>query len=751
MSTKSRLALIAVMAALTTLLTSPLATANTFESGCASETAGGFSVTTEPTLTDNAGVSFSTSMVFSNSNPATLELSAATFGGITATQSGNQLNFSGTPIAGSYSVSIRAATNCAYYYTRTFTFVDPASVATCASDTQGGFSIQTEPTLTGSGGSSFSTSMVFSNSNPRTIALSAATFGGVTATQSGNQLNFSGTPTAGSYTVTIRAVTSCALTYTRTFVFSAPLTVGKPTLGGTLTSGATLTCDATTFSVTPSRIRIYFTSAGVEIPDDAGALVTPIDVAGSPGTARLVVSEAYDGATIGCTVAATSGSQTATASDSWGVLNIPLTVGAPQIAGALELGKEITCSSTTFSRTPSQLRIYFTKDGTEISDDAGDLVTSINTANSAGTAKLTLTSSYYDARIGCTLYAKAGIREATTTAAFGIFYSPSEFHFVLQFSEDEMRNGDPNNFTDTDKQKQVADGFVGGRFVLGGNNIDHFDYSIIPNTGTEPTNTKDPAERSVTKSPVNKDRVELQLPATEPGEYYIVARGNSTRPGLQFLPVTVDKPVISVTDAKIRTGEAGATALGGDGKYLTPTVAQVLENLAQGKDPLAPVVSPESGELTKTLLAQRQEAEAALIVTGAFTGTQTQVTPEAALKAITRDTDVAVQTKTLYQAFRKTFPKGIKIQFKALSASLTPTSIKSLQRLATLPIKQITITGYVQKSANTANDKSLSLARAKSVAAVLTRAKLKSSIITVRAGGVGGRSVSNRSVIINMK
>ena len=751
MTHRFRSAAVAVAALLISLIVSPIAAANTFELGCASDTSGGFSISTEPTLTANAGAPFTTRMVFTNSNPTPLELSVATFGGVTATQNGNQLDFSGTPTAGSFTVSIRAATNCASYFSRTFTFVNPSDAATCASDTQGGFSITTEPVRTGTGGVAFSTSMVFTNSNPRNLALSAAAFGGITATQSGNQLNFSGTPTAGSFTVSIRAVTSCASTFTRTFVFGTPLTVGKPTLGGSFTAGGTVTCAATTFSSTPGRIRIYFTSAGVEIPDDAGALVNPIDVSINPGTATLVISESYDGATIGCTVAATAGSQTATASDSWGVLNLPLTIGNPTIAGTLALGNEITCSSSTFSRTPSQIRITFTKDGVEIPDDAGDLVTPVNTTNSSGTAKMTLTSNYYDGRLGCTLYAKAGIREATTNANWGIFYSPSEFHFVLQFSEDEMRSGDPTNFTDTAKQKQAQDGFIGGHFVIGGNNVDHFEYSIVPNTGTEPTSTKDSAERVVTKTPVNKDRVELQIPATGPGEYFIVARGNTERPGLQFLPVKIDKPVVSVTDAKTQTGEAGAAALNGPGQYLTPAIAQLLENLAQGKDPLAPITAPDGLGTVKPLLVQQQEAETAAIATGAFTGTQTEVTPEAAVKAITRDTDVAVQTKTLYQAFRKSFPTGIKIQFKALSSDLTAQSVKNLQKLAKLPIKQITITGYVQQSATQANDKSLSLARAKSVSSALVKAKLRPSIITVRAGGVGGKSVSNRSVIINMK
>lgn len=745
-----RSALLAAAIAVSLLVT-PTASANTFEVGCASETSGGWSVTSEPTLTGSTGSAFSTSMVFTNSNPATLELSADPFGGITATQSGNQLNFSGTPTAGSFTVSIRAATSCAYYYTRTFTFSAPADVPTCTNSTSGGFVVTTEPIRTGTGGVAFSTSMVFTNSNPVALTLSAAAFGGVTATQSGNRLDFSGTPTAGSYTVNIRAATSCALTYSRTFTFGEPLTVGKPTLAGTLTAGATLTCKATTFSSTPGRIRIYFTSAGVEIPDDAGALVTSVDVLSNPGTASMVVTEQYDGAAIGCTVAATAGAQTATASDSYGVLNIPLTVGAPTLAGTLNVGNEITCSSSTFSRTPTQLRIYFTKDGIEIPDDAGDAINPVNSSNSSGTARMTLSSAYYDGRIGCTVYAKAGIRENTATAAWGVFYSPSEFHFVLQFSEDEMRDGNAGNFTDADKQKQYADGFVGGHFVLGGNNIDHFQYTIVPNTGTEPTSTKDPSEQAVTKTPVSKDRVELQLPATSPGEYFIVARGTAERPGLQFLPIKIDKPVVSVADAKLQTGDSGATSLNGDGKYLPPAVTQLLENLAQGKEPLAPIANPDGIGTVTPLLVQQQQATAAAIATGPFTGTLTQVTAEVALKAITKDSDVAVQTKTLYQAFRKTFPQGIRIQFNAMSSTLTPASVRNLRKLATLPIKQIRITGYVQKSADKANDTSLSLARAKSVSTALVQAKLKPSIISVRAGGVGGKSISNRSVIINMK
>ena len=118
-----------------------------------------------------------------------------------------------------------------------------------------------------------------------------------------------------------------------------------------------------------------------------------------------------------------------------------------------------------------------------------------------------------------------------------------------------------------------------------------------------------------------------------------------------------------------------------------------------------------------------------------------------ALKA-TPNSDVIATTTALRTAFRKAFPKGLKIQFAALSAKLTPASVTAIRKLATLKMNAVRVTGYVQKTAVTANDQSLSRARAVAVASVLRGAGVKQSIIKTIAGGVGGKSKGNRSAIV---
>jgi outer membrane protein OmpA-like peptidoglycan-associated protein len=68
--------------------------------------------------------------------------------------------------------------------------------------------------------------------------------------------------------------------------------------------------------------------------------------------------------------------------------------------------------------------------------------------------------------------------------------------------------------------------------------------------------------------------------------------------------------------------------------------------------------------------------------------------------------------------------------------------------LATIPFTKVTITGYVQRSKNSKNDKSLSKSRAEAVAKVLTKAGIKKKLITTIAGGVGGKSKKSRSAVL---
>ncbi|MFM1797611.1 MAG: hypothetical protein RL733_1392, partial [Actinomycetota bacterium] len=123
-------------------------------------------------------------------------------------------------------------------------------------------------------------------------------------------------------------------------------------------------------------------------------------------------------------------------------------------------------------------------------------------------------------------------------------------------------------------------------------------------------------------------------------------------------------------------------------------------------------------------------------------------TEEKLVNALPKGNDVVIKTKTLIKKFTKLFPKGVKIAFATLSSSLTKGSIAQLKKLATIPFKKITVTGYVQKSKNRKNDKSLSKSRADAVAKVLIKAGIKKKLIATIAGGVGGKSKKSRSAVI---
>lgn len=138
------------------------------------------------------------------------------------------------------------------------------------------------------------------------------------------------------------------------------------------------------------------------------------------------------------------------------------------------------------------------------------------------------------------------------------------------------------------------------------------------------------------------------------------------------------------------------------------------------------------------------------VVTEMKTAVITQLTKaeEKLVNALPKGNDVVIKTKALIKKFTKLFPKGVKIAFATLSSSLTKSSITQLKKLATIPFKKITVTGYVQKSKNKKNDKSLSKSRADAVAKVLIKAGIKKKLITTIAGGVGGKSKKSRSAVI---
>ena len=138
------------------------------------------------------------------------------------------------------------------------------------------------------------------------------------------------------------------------------------------------------------------------------------------------------------------------------------------------------------------------------------------------------------------------------------------------------------------------------------------------------------------------------------------------------------------------------------------------------------------------------------IVTEVKTAVVTQLTKaeEKLVNALPKANDVVIKTKALVKKFTKLFPKGVKIAFSALSSTLTKGSVAQIKKLATIPFKKITITGYVQKSKSKKNDKSLSKSRAEAVAKILTKAGIKKKLITTIAGGVAGKSKKSRSAVL---
>ena len=161
-------------------------------------------------------------------------------------------------------------------------------------------------------------------------------------------------------------------------------------------------------------------------------------------------------------------------------------------------------------------------------------------------------------------------------------------------------------------------------------------------------------------------------------------------------------------------------------------VPKVSTNEAVKVPEIKPVNSPVSvaAEIKQVVVTQLSKAEEKLV------------------NALPISNDVVVKTKSLVKKFSKLFPKGIKIAFSTLSSTLTKGSITQLKKLATIPFKKITVTGYVQKSKSKKNDKSLSQSRADSVAKVLTKAGIKKKLITTIAGGVGGKGKKNRSAVL---
>ena len=231
-----------------------------------------------------------------------------------------------------------------------------------------------------------------------------------------------------------------------------------------------------------------------------------------------------------------------------GFVEPTLTVGDPVKGGEFADGRTITCRSSTFSVTPSRIRIYFTKNGVEIPDDAGTNVTSVDVPSAPGAASLVLTEDLLDSTIGCTVYAKSGATEKTATTSWGVLVAEPKITRAVEIFEDALRNGGAEIFTNPAVAGQVADGFVGGKFTITGKSLTSFTFTLVKSTGKAPIQTPTTAERAINVVARTGTQATLQLPeVTSLGTYYIIARTASKTVNI---PVNIAKPILTIANAK---------------------------------------------------------------------------------------------------------------------------------------------------------------------------------------------------------
>lgn len=231
-----------------------------------------------------------------------------------------------------------------------------------------------------------------------------------------------------------------------------------------------------------------------------------------------------------------------------GFVEPTLTVGDPIKGGEFAEGKTITCTSSTFSVTPSRIRIYFTKNGVEIPDDVGTKVTSVDVPSAPGAASLLLTEDLIDSTIGCTVYAKSGTSEKTATTSWGILVAEPKITRVIEIFEDVLRNGGTAILDNPAVADQVADGFVGGRFTITGRSLTSFTFTLVKSTGRAPTQIPTSGERLVTVVSRTNIKATLQLPeVTSLGSYYLIGRTSTKTINI---PINVNKPIVTITNAK---------------------------------------------------------------------------------------------------------------------------------------------------------------------------------------------------------
>lgn len=231
-----------------------------------------------------------------------------------------------------------------------------------------------------------------------------------------------------------------------------------------------------------------------------------------------------------------------------GVIEQPLTVGDPVKGGNFVENNRITCASSTFSLTPSRIRIFFTKNGVEIPDDAGNNVTSVDVPSSPDVASLLLTEDLVDSAIGCTVYAKSGTSEKTSSVTWGTLVAVPTVTRILEISEDALRNGGTSIFDNPSAAELIADGFVGGRFQIAGKSLNSFTFTLIKADGRTPGQTPLSSEKAVTVLSQTPSKAMIQFPEVSAlGAYYLVGRTSSN---VISIPISILKPILTIPNAK---------------------------------------------------------------------------------------------------------------------------------------------------------------------------------------------------------
>jgi len=349
-----------------------------------------------------------------------------------------------------------------------------------------------------------------------------------------------------------------------------------------------------------------------------------------------------------------------------GVIEQQLTVGDPVKSGTFTEGNRITCTSTTFSLTPSRIRIYFTKNGVEIPDDAGTNVSNVDVPSAPGAASLLLTEDLIDSTIGCTVYGKSGTSEKTATTSWGILTAEPKITRVMEIFEDALRNGGTTIFDNPAVADQVADGFVGGKFTIAGRSLTSFTFSLVKSTGKAPGQIPTSFERAVNVISRTNTKSTLQLPeVTSLGSYYLIARTSAKTINI---PVNINKPIVTITNAKLLVAK------------------------------------------NKFLL------EGDKVYGNTFTTTN----------------DVYALSKNATSAFNKEFPKGFKLTFVKNSEYLNDDSISNLKKFAKLKLAEIVITGYGFKGGTIKINRDLATARANAIAKLLSQSGLKTVKVTFK-------------------